>query len=240
MRRERKILGTFNRKTAAVREDVLFFAPGDPVYDSIITNAVGCSRGRCTAIETTGAFNYDGAVFIFNVVPPLDELLENKIDLQTLSQYRMYLPLEQIMICAPLTQKSREIPDETVIKKLLDIKLNEARHIGRRSSYKGMISSLETFISRTPPSAWEPLVDSIVKTAYKKAEKVIAAESNLDAARAEMQRVLNGHRAECLYFERDTAIVDQKKEIFQATFRALKNAKPELDAVCFLRVRTNG
>lgn len=240
MRRERKILGTFNRKTAAVREDVLFFAPGDSVYDSIITNAVGCSRGRCTAIETTGAFNYDGAVFIFNVVPPLDELLENKIDLQTLSQYRMYLPLEQIMICTPLTQKSREIPDETVIKKLLDIRLSEARHIGRRSSYKGMMSSLETFISRTPPSAWEPLVDSIAKTAYKKAEKVIATDSNLAAARAEMQRVLNGHRAECLYFERDTAIVDQKKEIFQATFRALKNAKPELDAVCFLRVRTNG
>ena len=102
------------------------------------------------------------------------------------------------------------------------------------------MSSLETFISRTPPSAWEPLVDSIAKTAYKKAEKVIATDSNLAAARAEMQRVLNGHRAECLYFERDTAIVDQKKEIFQATFRALKNAKPELDAVCFLRVRTNG
>lgn len=240
MRRERKILGTFNRKTAAIREDVLFFAPGDAVYDSIITNAVGCSRGRCTAIETTGSFNYDGAVFIFNVVPPLDELLDKNIDLQTLSQYRMYLPLEQIMICTPLTQKSREIPDETVIKKLLDIRLSEARHIGRRSSHKGMMSSLETFISKTPPSAWEPLVDSIAKTAYKKAEKVIATESNLAAARAEMQRVLNGHLAECLYFERDTAIVDQKKEIFQATFRALKNAKPELDAVCFLRVRTNG
>lgn len=29
MRRERKILGTFNRKTAAIREDVLFFAPGE-------------------------------------------------------------------------------------------------------------------------------------------------------------------------------------------------------------------
>ena len=55
-----------------------------------------------------------------------------------------------------------------------------------------------------------------------------------------MQRVLNGYRAECLYFERDTAIVEQKKEIFQATLRALKNAKPELDAICFLRVRSNG
>ena len=43
MRREGKILGSFNRKTAAVREDILFFAPGDAVYDTIISNAVGCS-----------------------------------------------------------------------------------------------------------------------------------------------------------------------------------------------------
>ena len=240
MRRERKILGSFNRKTAALREDVLFFAPGDSVYDSIISNAVGCSRGRCTAIETQGSFNYDGAIYIFNVVPPLDELLEANIDLQTLSQYRMYLPLEQIMICIPLTQKSKEIPEEIVKRKLLDLKLSEARHIGRRSSYKGMMSSLETFILRTPPSAWEPLVDSISNTAYKKAKKVIATGSNISAVRAEMQRVLNGYRAECLYFERDTEIVEQKKEIFQTTLRALKNTKPELDAICFLRVRING
>lgn len=240
MRRERKILGSFNRKTAALREDVLFFAPGDPVYDSIISNAVGCSRGRCTAIETKGSFNYDGAIFIFNVVPPLDELLENNIDLQTLAQYRMYLPLEQIMICAPLTAKSREVPDEAVIQRLQNLRLNEARHLGRRGSQKGMMSSLETFISRTPPSAWEPLVDSITSTAYKKALKAIATESNLSAAHDEMQRVLNGLRAECLYFERDTSIVTKRKEIFQATYRALKNAKPELDAICFLRVRTNG
>ena len=240
MRREGRILGSFNRKTAATREDILFFAPGDPVYDAIITNAVGCSRGRCTAIETPGSFNYDGAVFIFNVDSPIDELLENNIDLQTLSQYRMYLPLEQIMICIPLTQKSRDIPEETVINKLLDMKFSEARHIGRRSAHKGMMSSLESFISKTPPSAWEPLVDSISKVAYKKAAKVIATESNLAEAYAEMQRVLNGLLAECLYFERNTAIIDQKKAVFQTTFRALKNAKPVLDAVCFLRVRKNG
>lgn len=240
MRRERKILGSFNRKTAALREDILFFAPGDSVYDSIISNAVGCSRGRCTAIETSGSFNYDGAVFIYNVEPPLDELLEAGMDLQTLAQYRMYLPLEQIMISIPLTQQSRDIPEDIVIQKLQDMKLTEARHIGRRSSQRGMMSSLEAFISRTPPSQWEPLVDSISNTAYRKAVKVIANESDISAARAEMQRVLNGYRAECLYFERDTAIVEQKKEIFQATLRALKNAKPDLDAVCFLRVRTNG
>ena len=240
MRREGKILGSFNRKTAALREDILFFAPGDPVYDSIITNALGCSRGRCAAIEARGTFNYDGVIYIFNVTPPLDELLEKGIELQTLSQYRMYLPLEQIMVSIPLTRKSTEIPEEEVIRKLLDLKLSEAGHIGQRGARRGMMSPLEAFISRTPPSSWEPLVDKISAVAYKKASLIISKESNVSAAQEEMQRVLNGYRAECLYFERDTTIVEKKEEIFQVTLRALKNAKPELDAICFLRVRSNG
>ena len=51
LRWEGRILGSFNRKTAALREDILFFAPGDAVYDTIISNAVGCNRGRCSAIK---------------------------------------------------------------------------------------------------------------------------------------------------------------------------------------------
>ena len=45
MRREGKILGSFNRKTAALREDVLFFAPGDAVYDTIISTAIQLKTG---------------------------------------------------------------------------------------------------------------------------------------------------------------------------------------------------
>ena len=55
-----------------------------------------------------------------------------------------------------------------------------------------------------------------------------------------MQRVLNGYRAECIYFERDMSGVAERERLFDMTLRALKNAKPVLDAVCFLRVRTNG
>lgn len=239
MRRNGRILGSFDRKTAALREDIFFFAPGDPVYDAIISNAIGCSRGRCTAIQTTGSFNYDGVVFLFNVVSPLDELLENHIDLQNLAQYRMYLPLEQIAVCFPLTACSLDVPEKEVLHRLFELKPGEAEHMGRRSARVGARSPLASFISHTPPSVWGPLVDKIFAKAYKEASAVIARESNISAAKKEMLRVLNGYRAECLYFERDTAIVEQKKKIFLLTLRALLNAKPELDAVCFLRVRTN-
>ena len=240
MRREGKILGSFNRKTAAVREDVLFFAPGDAVYDTIISNAVGCSRGRCTGIEATGTFNYDGVVFIYNIVPALDELLENGVTLQTLAQYKMYLPLQQIIVAMPLNTPSKEVPEKEVVKLLLGLKPGNAGHLGRRSGGHTGVSPLDKFISRTPPSTWEPLIDRVAERAYQRACMRLEKRSELDAAEREMQRVLNGYRAECIYFERDMAIVEDKEKIFEMTLRALKNAKPELDAACFLRVRSNG
>lgn len=240
MRREGKILGSFNRKTAAVREDVLFFAPGDAVYDTIISNAVGCSRGRCTGIEAAGPFNYDGVVFIYNIVPALDELLENGGTLQTLAQYKMYLPLQQIIVAMPLNARSKEVPEKEVVKLLLGLKPGNAGHLGRRSGGHTGVSPLDRFINQTPPSTWEPLIDRVAERAYQRACMRLEKRSELDAAEREMQRVLNGYRAECIYFERDMAIVEDKEKIFEMTLRALKNAKPELDAACFLRVRSNG
>lgn len=240
LRREGRLLGSFDRKIAAIREDILFFAPGDPVYDSIISNAVGCSRGRCTGVETTGAYNYDGLIFIYNIMPEVDELLENGMTLQALAQYRMYLPLKQIIVAIPLNGKSKEIPEKEVIKTLLALRPSNAYHLGRRSGGKMAISPLERFISQIPPSTWEPLIDKASAAAYRRACARLEKRSDFEAAEKEMQRILNGYRAECIFFERDMSGVDEKAKLFDVTLRALKNAKPKLDAVCFLRVRSNG
>lgn len=190
MRREGKILGSFDRGTAATREDILFFAPGDAVYDSIISNAVGCNRGRCTGIETTGTYNYDGLVYIYNIAPELDELLENEMPMQTLAQYKMYLPLRQIFVAIPLNIKSKEIPEKEVVKTLLTLRPNNAGHVGRRSAGRLSISPLERFISRTPPSTWEPLVDKYSAAAYARARARLEKRSDLEAAEKEMQQRL--------------------------------------------------
>ena len=240
MLREGKILGSFNRKTAALREDILFFAPGDAVYDSIISNAVGCSRGRCSAIKTTGSFNYDGLVYIFNVEPAIDDLLDRGIGLETLAQYRMYLPLQQIIIPIALTKNSREVPKEDIIDLLLSIPVRSAEHLGRRSGTRGMLSPLESFIIKTPPSQWEPLVNNCTARARQKANKILTEEADYSSAEKEMQRVLDGFRAECVFFDRDKTVLKKKEQVFAATLEALKSATLELDAVCFFRVRSNG
>lgn len=239
LRREGKLLGSFDRRTAATREDILFFAPGDAVYDTIISNAVSCNRGRCTGIETDGTFDYDGLVFIYNVEPELDELLEKGMQLQTLSQYKMYLPLKQIFVALPLNRKSKEVPEKEVIKVLLSLRPKNAVHVGRRGAGRSSLSPLERFIRLTPPDTWEPLVDKYSASAYNRACAKLKKRSDLEAAEKEMQRVLNGYRAECIYFERNMSGVEECERLFEATLRALRNAKPDLDAVCFLRVRIN-
>ena len=240
MLREGQLLGSFNRKTAAVREDILFFAPGDPVYDCIISNAIGCSRGRCSAIETPGLFNYVGLVYVFNVEPAMDELLEKGISLQTLSQYRMYLPLDQIIVPIALNASSKLVAEQEIISTFRNLSYRNSVHLGRRSSGRISLSPLESFISKNPPSVWEPLVEKANSVARKKALSRLRNQANLNGAYNEMQRVLNGFKAECLYFERDTSVVTEREEIFNTTYRALENAKPVLDSVCFLRVKTHG
>lgn len=240
MRREQKILGSFNRGVAARREDLLFFAPGDALYDSIIVNAMGCSRGRCTGIETKGDFDYDGIIYIYNVVPALDELLENEMPLQLLAQYRMYLPLKQIRVAIPLNAPSREIPEQSVLDALSTLVPSKATHLGRRGASRFTSSPLEQFIRDIPPETWEPTVDRCTALAYEAAAKRLKKYSHIDAAKSEMERVLNGYQAECIYFERDMSAVLDRACVFSATLRALENAKPVLDAICLLRISKNG
>ena len=240
MRRERRILGTFDRTIAAQREDLLFFAPGDPVYESIISNAVGCSRGRCAAIETIGDYTYDGLVFIYNVDPVLDDLLTEKMGLQILAQYRMYLPLEQIMVTIPLTSDSRIVSEEQVLKTVDSLNWRNSQHLGRRSAGRLAMAPIDRFIARTPESKWEPLIDKCSEAAYRKAFRKMREASDLDTARKEMHRVMNGFRAEYAFFERQDSSLQEKDRIFRMTWKALCDARPVLDSVCFLRVRKDG
>ena len=73
-----------------------------------------------------------------------------------------------------------------------------------------------------------------------KAIEIMKEQADLVSALREMRRVVNGYRAECMFFDRSQEIVDEKERIYQATMEALKTSLPVLDAVCYLRVRKHG
>ena len=238
--REGKLLGSFDRKTAAVREDILFFAPGDAVYDSIISNALGCSRGRCAAIQVHSNFNYDGFVFIYDVQPPVDTMIESGVNLEALSRYRMYLPLEQIVVTVPLTKDSAVYNDDQISQFLRSVNHHKADHIGKRYAQRGMLSPLERFIAQNPSHIWEQIVKKASSRAYSRAIQKMTERSDLKTAYQEMQRLVNGRRAECYYYERSTQEAEELARQLNLVYQSLIETKPVLDAACLLRVRNNG
>ena len=140
----------------------------------------------------------------------------------------------------PLTPESKSVSEDVIINTLISANYHKAEHLGKRTSRRGTISPLERFIIQTPPEKWEPLIENAVKAAKRTAKKKLVEGSDLKTARKEMQRLVNGRRAECVYFERSEKEADLLDKKMQLVYQALTKTKPVLDAVCFLRVRKNG
>lgn len=240
MRRENRILGTFDRELAIKREDILFFAPGDTVYDSIIQNAIGCNRGRCCAIALNGLFDYTGFVFIYNVEPKLDELIDNNLNAQIISQFRIFLPLEQLVIFVPLTQNSTEVPERELKNILAESwKIRSAIHLGQRGDNSVATSSLKRFINNHPVDDWSNLVKNSERWARERAKTMFMEQSDLKTAKREIQRIINGYMAECVYFGKDEAIIEEKRIAYKLAYGALTRSRLVLDSACFLKVVKN-
>ena len=237
VKREHQLLGTFSRDLAIEREDILFFAPGDQIYDSIISNAIGCWRGRCCAIELNGSFNFSGFIFIYNIAPRLDALIANNQNVKILSQFRMFLPLEQLVVIVPLEDDSANVPEDRL--KLLfteSWRIKRATHLGERGGSRMVSSPLERFIEGFPPDEWQSLVIHSERRAREKAKAMFLENADLATAKREIQRIINGYMAECTYFGKDEDVVEEKRTAYKLAYNALANSRRIIDSVCFLRV----
>lgn len=234
VRKEGKILGTFNRATAIKREDLLFYAPGDPVFNSIIGNAVDSGRGRCCAFSAIAPFNYFGFVCVYNVEPRIIHLIENNIPIQLLSQFRMYLPMKQIMVFVS-SGKSDPVSDKQLEEFLFDKRnIVNAEHIGARTGKKGQPSSLERFMNKYPKDYWETTVNKVVVNARTEARKRVMELSDLDTAKREIDRIVSGYESEYIYLGKDMEKIAELKEKYKAVFFALSNPILKMDSICLM------
>lgn len=236
MRRSNTILGTFDRLTAIKREDLLFFAPGDSVFDSIVGNAVHNGRGRCCAFLTPSSFDYAGFAFTYNIGPNISFLLDHQVPLPLLSQFGVYLPMHQIRVFLPLRQEYAQISEEDLNALLNDsYNLRKAVHLGERAEREGT-SKIEIFMSQNPPEEWSAFVKHAAKKAQKTAIDKCREESDLITAKKEIVRVVNGYEAEYIYLGKDPDRIEEIKSCYRAVFYALEHPTISLDSVCYMRV----
>lgn len=234
VRKEGRILGTFNRSTAIKREDLLFYAPGDPVFNSIIGNAVDSGRGRCCAFASIAPFNYNGFACVYNVEPKINHLLENKISIQLLSQFRMYLPMKQIVAFIPFG-KCESVSDKDLLDYLFEKRnLINADHLGERTGKRGQISALERFMEVYPKDEWEATVAKVSKISREKARKQAMELADLDSAKREIDRIVSGYESEYIYLGKDMEKIAKIKQKYEAVYFALSNPILSLDSISLM------
>ncbi len=234
VRKEGRILGTFNRATAIKRVDLLFSAPGDPVFDSIIGNAVDSGRGRCCAFTALAPFNYVGFTCVYNVEPKINHLIENNVPIQLLSQFRMYLPMKQITVFVPFG-KCDAVDDKQLEAFLFEKKnIINAGHIGERSAKRGQPSSIEKFMEAYPKDDWESIVSKVATTARSKARKQAMESADLESAKREIDRIVSGYESEYIYLGKDMEKIAEIRKRYEAVYYALSNPILTMDSISLM------
>ena len=234
VRKEGLILGTFNRFTAIKREDLLFYAPGDPVFNSIIGNAIDNGRGRCCAFATYAPFDFRGFMFVYNVEPRINFLMDKGISIHLLSQFRMYLPMKQVIVYIPLSG-SENVPEEELNEFLFEVQnIRDADHLGQRSGKRESISPLENFMATHPETEWKNTINRVAKLSKEKAAQKVRELSDFETAKREINRIVSGYESEYIYLGRDMSQIEKIKERYEAVYYALSNPMLKLDSIALM------
>ena len=234
VRKEGRILGTFDRSTAIKREDLLFYAPGDPVFDSIIGNAVDSGRGRCCVFANMAPFNYTGFACVYNVEPKINYLYDNGIPIQLLAQFRMYLPMKQVIVFVSM-RKGDNVSDEELIDYIFEKRnVQNAEHIGQRAGKRGEMSPLERFMEAYPESEWQETVRKAGKISRDKAKKKAIELTDLEGAKREINRIVSGYESEYIYLGKDMDKLNLIKTQYEAVYYALSNPVISLDSISLM------
>jgi ATP-dependent helicase HepA len=231
------IIGTFSRGLAIQREDLLFYAPGDPVFESITKNALQCSRGRSCAIQLhQGPFDFSGMVYIWNVEPDLIPLYSIGVDPIVVAQFRPYLPMRQIMTVHPTNRKYEKISQGRMSNLLSQQKIiQKAIHLGSRKGHEEGNANFQSFQNTCPLDRWSVWVGRTRSEGYSEAQDLVRLEMDIQSAREEAQRIISAGIASARYFGQFDSM-DSMRRTLEAVIQSLENYKLTLDSALFLKV----
>ena len=237
------ITGTFNRKKAIEQEKLLFFAPGDQVFDHITDNAMTCSKGKSCAFEMDSApFDYRGLVMIWNVAPQMYYLYKNQVDPILMAKFRAYLPLEQIITLWPEHEGYEDVTPEMMDELFRDRRaIHDCNHLGKRG-YEHLrgCRPIEQFQAEYPQAEWRAWLKEAYKGCQEKAREEVRNRWNIDTARAEATRIVNAQAAVNHYYGQDIAKVENLNLKYACLIKALENFQVKLDAIAYVRTETHG
>lgn len=232
------VQGTFDRKIALDNDYIHFFAPGDAIFDSIVSNALGSYRGTCAAIAFKANFEWTGFIFTWALQPDEVEILSKGLSTHLIDKYRGFMPIEQFQ-CAVSIQDDNLVSEADVLKVfngLMEsdtIDKNKIQHLGKRAGVK---SNMDIFVDIYPPEKWSEIVDD----AYKKAGEMIRIKlanvknRGLNNIRDELLKNNGARKATSNYYLQSERLNDE--EINKVIYECFSRSKILLDSVCYVRI----
>ncbi|MFW5891572.1 MAG: helicase-related protein, partial [bacterium] len=238
---EREVKGTFSRDLAINHEDLIFFAPGDPFFDSIVNNAKSSARGRSTAIAKKSDLKWQG--FVFTWSPKIDKkpLLKLNKDIVNLIYGQGYLALDQIITIEPLSEAHKNFDKDLILDELsenYEYNKDKFAHLGKRGSSNDFLNlnptNLLWFKDQIKPERWNQIMNTVYDQSKKKAEKQLNNMVDLKKAKNNLEKHINGLRSSNMFYETENyKNVQDMDKVFSAIYEGLKNPNLYLDSIAF-------
>lgn len=249
--------GTFDRAQAVVREDLVFFAPGEELFHSLARSAEESDRGRCCAYAVPSFIDADwmGFIFTWSVTPDPTHLLEAGGDPRQMSAVQGYGPLDPVVIVEGVDQRTQKLAEKLHLELLMPGETAHSTcHLGQRHADNGSffrlplkrgLTTLEWFKHTFPPDRWHPIVEKAYDRAFHRAIEQASYQCRADQLRVDLERKLNGIVASDLYYGNPDRSAEKRAQrqrtINEALVRSLDPPLVTLDsAAVVLMVNQNG
>lgn len=247
-RNKGELRGTFSTDIAVNREDLIFFSPGEPIFDSIVESAQSSYRGRACAFAIKADFEWVGLVFKWNTSFNLNYLLDQGYKESTKFDISDYLLIDQFTTLHPLLKSCKDV-DERLVKDRLEAWINggfddDWVHLGKRDrtpkffdKIKGCDSNIEWFKAYFNKKIWEKLVKGHYRNSFNDVRRQVKNLINIEGAEKQFEEIITSIKARNIYFDSDVLNVYEDINLVQerdAILNGIRNIEIYLDSAALV------
>ena len=202
------IRGTFSRSKSIEREDLIFFAPGDVFFDSIINNSMEVSRGRCCAFSKSSNIKWRGVILKWSVDINIQNILEK--DKNALKYIKNdYMPMEHIYTIHPFDGYDNIEKSEILNEYFESLNLNPKTlvHIGKRNGKNVRLvddnskNNISWFKHNYPRILWRETIVDIYKQGCAEVRKKLKSMNIREIAKKDFENQINSLKSVNKYYE---------------------------------------
>ena len=249
-RNQQELAGTFSRELAINREELIFFAPGEEVFESIVRNALKSYKGRCSALAIPSELSWMGIIYTWYMDFNIQYLIENEINIEKKDRIYEFLPLKEIRTVNPITKNSLEIEESLVLQEIDSWRnsgwkgIDRAEHLGRRGPERGFLniskkydSNIDWFKTQFDEETWIRLVKMTYEDSYKIAKDKLQKQIDIDNIREYYEEEIISNKASNIYYNNGEINILENKQLIKekdAVIKGLEDMKIYLDSAIFV------